>query len=781
MRGTRLRRFLTYSLAALALAFAWPAAAQQWIQIPVCGGPLPTTVNPSAATIAVNPSGQLCVLTGAISVTVPTPPAASFPQPASVVITTQAGVVSGAYSDGALVTIGSIADQTYTTVGTTGDVISILKGIFANVITPVAVSGSFTSNQTGTNIALVASQQIASPSTYGVAPVGSVLGVNSFVTNQPTVVLSGSPVSVGIAAGSSPINVTGNFATTTPSPQAMNLEQIQNVTVASPSTYGAAPVGSVQGVNAFVTNNVNVTPPTPLQVTFPASPVSVGIAAGSSPINVTGNFTSTPPSPQNTNLVQIQGVTVASASTYGAAPVGSVQGVNAFVTNNVNVTPPTPLQITLPASPIGVGVTNNVAVTTPTPLQITLPASPISVGIAGPTPLNMTLATGINIGQITGIPLASPTSYGVAPTGSVGAVNAFVTNQPTVVLSGSPVSVGIAGPTPLNVTLAASPLNVTQVGQSGQNMNLVQWQGIAVASASTYGVAPVGSVGGVNAFVTNNVNVTTPTPLQITLPASPISVGIAGPTPLNITVNNTPLTVALSTSPINVTQVGQSGQNMNLVQWQGVTIASASTYGVAPVGSTGGVNAFVTNGNPNGAATSANSQPVVIANDQTPLNVTLSASPMNITGATPITINLLGGQPAGTNAATNGNIIAWTASTSFTVTNAALALGATPGIIGIHQFGSANCSTNASVATPAVLYLQIFDATPHATGSDVTLGTTIPKMVVPIIASPQSLTSPYTIDAPGIDFLKGITVAFTTTAKGATATGVNAICSFVYN
>jgi hypothetical protein len=321
------------------------------------------------------------------------------------------------------------------------------------------------------------------------------------------------------------------------------------------------------------------------------------------------------------------------------------------------------------------------------------------VGIAGPTPLNVTVGGIVSPQQIT--------------------------------LPASPIGVAIAGPTPLNVTVASPQAN-----------NITQWQGVNVASPSTYGTAPVGSVAAVNAFVTNS-----PT---VVLSGSPVSVAItSGSSPINVTVS----------TPLNVTVA--SPQANNLIQVQSVNIASPSTYGIAPVGSAMGVNAFMTNANPNGLATMANSQPVVVASDQTP-----------------VTINILGGGTAGS--ATNGNIIAWTATTAFNITNTVIALGATPGIVGIHQFNGASCAANQNVATPPAVFLEIFDTTPHATGTDVTLGTTMPKIIVAMAGSPLT-AGQFVQSAPGADFAKGVSFAFTAGAATAGAVGTRANCTFSYN
>lgn len=697
----------------------------------------------------------------------------------------------------------------------------------STVSSPINVTGNISttiSSPAAMNLTQVQNVNVASPSTYGVAPAGSVLGTNAFVTNNvavttPTplqITLPASPISVGLSASPAGVAVVNNVAVTTPtplqvtlpaspisvgiagptplnvtvanvgspqsvvigtSPVGVSINQIQGTTVSSPSTYGVAPAGSVLGVNAFVTSlpaspvsvalpatplnvtisgspqSVVIAGPTPLAVTLPSTPVEVAISSVSSPINVTGSITANSSSPTTVNLGQVQNVNIASPSTYGVAPVGSVQGVNAAITNSptvvlsgspvsVGIAGPTPLNVTIAGSP------QSVVIAGPTPLAVTLPSTPVEVAISTvSSPLNVTgtftsnssSPTTINLGQVQNVNIASPSTYGVAPVGSVEGVNAFVTSLPA-----SPLGVALAGPSPLNVTVG-SPQNVTFTGSpisvavaaSPIGTNLLQVQGTKIASPATYGVAPVGSVEGVNAFVTNNVSVTTPTPLQVTLPASPISVAIAGPTPLNVTV--------------------ASPQANNVVQMQSVNLASPSTYGVAPVGSTQGVNAFITNGNPNGSAVMASSQPVTVASDQTPISV-----------------NIIPG------AATNTNVIAWTASSVFNVTNTAIALGATPGIVGVHQLNGANCTMNSTITTPASVFLEFFDATPHASGTDVVLGTTLPTALVAIAGSPLS-QGLLNIGAPGMRFTKGITIALVATPTGSNAVGTKAACSFTYN
>ena len=498
--------------------------------------------------------------------------------------------------DGWNPTEGNTADAAYSS--GSGSIVAVLKGIFTRLSTPITITPSVSPQ----NITIAASPlQI----TFPASPVS--VGLSATPLN---VTLAASPLGVTIA-GPTPLNVT--IAST---PQNMtlatgvNITQIAGNNIASPSGYGTAPVGSVQGVNAFITNNVNVTPPTPLNVTvggivspqnvtiastplnvtFPASPISVGIA-GPTPLNVTMGS-----SPVTVNIGQYQGTTAASPTSYGIAPTGSVQGVNAFVTNsptvvlsgspvsvglatgssplnvtlsatplNVTIAGPTPLAVTLPSTPVEVAistvsspvnVTGNFSATVSSPLgvipfngaspqNVTLAASPVSVAISTvSSPVNVTGSFSVaaasvqstNSVQIQSYPIASPTTYGVAPVGSVGAVNSFITNSPTVVLSGSPVSVGIAsGSSPLNVTMAAlpgTPISVVQT-QSPQNISLVALPG-------------------------SPISVELPTPNYVSLSMVPSTLGIIAWTPTAaINITNTTVALGPSTQAIGVHQLNK--------------------------------------------------------------------------------------------------------------------------------------------------------------------------------------------------------------------------------
>lgn len=365
----------------------------------------------------------------------------------------------------------------------------------STVSSPVNVTGSFSTTVNSPlgvtpfngaspqNVTLSASPlgvAIAGPTPLSVivgntaSPAG-VAVVNNVAVTPPTplqVTLPASPISVGIA-GPTPLNVT--IATGT------NITQIAGNNIASPTGYGTAPVGSVQGVNAFVTNTVNATTtpavspqnvtlastplnvtiagPTPIAVTLPSTPVLVAISSVSSPVNITGSITANSASPTNVNLDQINGQLIASPSTYGVAPVGSALGVNAFITNNVNVTPPTPLNVTL-------GTPLNVTIAGPTPLAVTLPSTPVLVAIS-------TVSSPVNVTGSFSASVSSP--LGVIPFNGASPQNVTIAG-PTplnVTIGGTPLNVTLAGPTPLNVTVGGiiSPQNVTISG-TPQNISL---------------------------------------------------------------------------------------------------------------------------------------------------------------------------------------------------------------------------------------------------------------------------------------------------------------------
>ncbi len=254
---------------------------------------------------------------------------------------------------------------------------------------------------------------------------------------------------------------------------------------------------------------------------------------------------------------------------------------------------------------------------------------------------------------------------------------------------------------------------------------IVSPQGVTITSSPLNVTATVASPVGVN-IASSPINVT------IGNQTSPQNVTLAGPTPLNMTL------VAIPGTPINVTQ-SQSPQNVTLVSSPlNVTVGSPE-------------NVTVSNGNPNGLALSASSSPVVVASDS---NVTVHTS-------------LLANSPA---------VVAHIATTSISVTNVVVGLGATPGIVGNHQLAQAWCQTRTPVVTPPVMFLQMFSSTTTET----TLGTTRPKLVIAISGSPVTIGNLPPVPAPGIAFT-AISYAIAQTPTNSNATGAFVDCSFVYN
>ena len=150
----------------------------------------------------------------------------------------------------------------------------------------------------------------------------------------------------------------------------------------------------------------------------------------------------------------------------------------------------------------------------------------------------------VNLAQLDGSALAGPTAWGTAP-----ATGAQVLNVNANIVAGG--------------------------GGGGGNVNVMEWNTVAVGSPTIYGTAPTGeAVIGVNAFITN-LPATQPVSGTFWQATQPVS--IAG-------------TVSVSVSNFPVTQA------QNLVQLAGSILGAPSNYGTSP-GAVAviGVNAFVTN------------------------------------------------------------------------------------------------------------------------------------------------------------------------------------------
>lgn len=199
------------------------------------------------------------------------------------------------------------------------------------------------------NLAQVASSTLTSPSNYGTAPSGAVIGVNAFVTNLPaTQPISGSvsvsnfpatqPVSgiVTANAGTGTFTVSdSNFvaqASTTSGQKGLLMQGA--VTTASPSytTAQTSPISLTTAGAVRVDASATTQPVsgTFWQATQPVSLASLpALATGSNVIgsvNQNGTWTF--------NLTQVASTTIAIPTAYGTAPSsGNVLAVNAAVTN----------------------------------------------------------------------------------------------------------------------------------------------------------------------------------------------------------------------------------------------------------------------------------------------------------------------------------------------------------------------------------------------------------------------------------------------------------------
>lgn len=167
-----------------------------------------------------------------------------------------------------------------------------------NATLAVTQSGTWNVGQSGSpwgmNLTQLNGAALGSPSNYGTSPGAvSVLGVNAFVTNTPSVAQSGS-WNVGQVGG----------------PWTQNITQWNSVALGSPSNYGTSPGAvSVFGVNAFITNVPSVA------------------QSGTWNVGQSG-------APWSQNLTQLNSVALGSPSNYGTSPGAvSVLGVNAFITN----------------------------------------------------------------------------------------------------------------------------------------------------------------------------------------------------------------------------------------------------------------------------------------------------------------------------------------------------------------------------------------------------------------------------------------------------------------
>jgi hypothetical protein len=417
-------------------------------------------------------------------------------------------------------------------------------------------SGTWTVQQGGApwsdNITQWAGSALGAPSNYGTSPGAvAVPGVNAFVTNTVSVSQSGTwtnrivgntgaTLDATLAAGTAPTNGIANlvqYNTTPPAPtnaqtvstqsdQAGNLLSFPGVQVKTGSVWNSGTTGGT--------------------FQYPTGTTTVGQPLGSGSVIV--------------QLDQSSGTFSAGAVTFQ----GTYDGTN-WITIPVAqlLNPTTFAQLTNPYT--FVTSTNTAFLVVMQGFQqIRLNLSTAITGTGTVTP-NWTVlpyiistpsatSSSVNVASWGGTAVTAATAYGTAPSGNVGAVNAYITNTPAVTGSGE-----------FNV-------NVNQVNGaalSGTNplfTNLSDGTNVLTANAiTTWGTAATGKVLGVNAelFVGNNaVSATNPVPVSATAAANTAT----NPIFLRITDGTTAITAAVS------------------------------AYGTAPTGTeVMGVNAFVTN------------------------------------------------------------------------------------------------------------------------------------------------------------------------------------------
>lgn len=361
------------------------------------------------------------------------------------------------------------------------------------------------------NLTQVASSTLTSPSNYGTAPTGTVIGVNAFITNLPaTQPISGSvsvtnfpatqPVSgtVTANAGTGTFTVSdSNFiaqASTTIGQKGLLMQGA--VTTAAPSYTNAqtSPISLTTAGAVRVDASATTQPVsgTFWQATQPVSLASLpALATGSNVIgsvNQNGIWTVQPGNTANTTAWLVTGTGgIFPASQSGGWTVTSNQGTSpwtvqgdtasgasnagnpvkiggAFNTTQPTVTSGQTVDAQMTAR--GAVIVSTGADTFNITVNAALPAGSNTIGAvtqaSGPWTFNLT--------QVDGTVLGAPTTYGMAPTGVVIGVNAFVTNlalaqgSTTSGQTGALVQGAVTTSAPTYTTAQTSPLSLDTSG-----------------------------------------------------------------------------------------------------------------------------------------------------------------------------------------------------------------------------------------------------------------------------------------------------------------------------
>lgn len=207
------------------------------------------------------------------------------------------------------------------------------------------------------------------------------------------------------------------------------------------------------------------------------------------------------------------------------------------------------------------------------PVEITDGTNVLGVS-AHPLAVTFSGTSSVNLAQVAGTNLGSPSNYGTSPGAvSVQGVNAFVTNS--VAVTGT----FFQATQPVSGTVAATQSGtwtVTTAPPANASTNLTQLAGTTLGAPTNYGTAPGAiAVQGVNAFVTN---------FPATQPVSGTVTANQGTSPWVVSLTSTTIT---GTAAVNVSQYGGSAVSL-------------------------------------GQKVSASSEPVVIASDQSTLPISLT-------------------------------------------------------------------------------------------------------------------------------------------------------------
>ncbi len=364
------------------------------------------------------------------------------------------------------------------------------------------------------------------------------------------------------------------------------------------------------------------------------------------------------------------------------------------------------------------------------------------------------------------------TAYGVAPTGNVFGVNAFITNTVPVTLTSTTVTGTVAvtqSTSPWVVSLTSTTITGTvAVTQSTSPWvtSVTAWGGGTLGAMATYGTTPGAVlVPGVNAFITNTV--------PVTLTSTTITGTVA---------------VTQSTSPW-VVSCTAANCSVNLAQMNAVALGSPSAYGTSPGAvNVQGVNAFITNTVPV-TLTSTTITGTVAGNITQIAGTTLGATAVTNFGTAPAAAAVPGVNAsiyAGTTGITatgtslNINCTAGCGGASSFLDNAAFTAGTTPvNITGGWYATSPTACTTGSACAPSLtvdrkLFVNAFQATSPWV---VSLASTT---ITGTVAVTQS-TSPWVVSLTSTTITGTVSVVGATTPADAQANPTTAVVTQAFN